>query len=73
MTCEGEALKKAFDSTYLGFGASIDGDHLTPMNARLQLAASDMGDRHLEKLGDQSDIETEDPSSSGMLSCDAWK
>ena len=40
VTCEGEALKKAFDFTYLGFGASTDGDNLTPMNARLQLASS---------------------------------
>ena len=40
VTCEGEALEKAFDFTYLGFGASTDGDNLTPMNARLQLAAS---------------------------------
>ena len=43
MTCEGEALKNAFDSAYLGVGASVDGDSLTPMNARLQLAASGMG------------------------------
>ena len=40
VTCEGEALKKALDFTYLGFGASTDGDNLTPMNARLQLASS---------------------------------
>ena len=44
MTCEGEALKKAFDFTYLGFGASTDGVNLTPMNARLQLATSRYND-----------------------------
>ena len=71
MTCEGEALKEAFDFTYLGFGASTDGDNLTPMNANLiQLAASrynSMGNIWRSSEIRAPDIEAEDLSSRSHL------